>query len=171
MSDAPQVIAEFSDAASLLHALRQARELRDVSYECLDEVAGLPRGYTSKVLSPNGQRRPTLQSLPWLLGALACKCQIVSDDEAPAQIGNRLVPRAENLVRSGVITLTLSRRFLSKIGRKGATSQWAKAKQRAEVARRAANARWNGNGGSQRNEMSACGGKADIARASPNVRL
>jgi len=146
MNDA-EPIAEFRDYAGLVAALRLARERRNVSFETLDKVAGLSRGYASKVLSPNGSRGITLRGLGWLMAGLGLKAVLIDDNDALRRINGRMVPRQETLVRSGAITLTLSRRFLSKIGRKGATSRWAKAKQRAAIARHAANARWNGNGG------------------------
>lgn len=57
-----EIIATFSDGASLVDALRRAREARNISYDTLDEIAGLPQGYSSKVLSLHGERRPTLQA-------------------------------------------------------------------------------------------------------------
>jgi len=63
MTETTTAIAEFSDAgASLLHALRQAREKRDISFADLDTLIGAPSGFTSKILSPNSQRWLTLQS-------------------------------------------------------------------------------------------------------------
>jgi hypothetical protein len=70
MTETTTAIAEFSDAgASLLHALRQAREKRDISFADLDLI-GAPSGFMSKILSPNSQRRLTLQSISWLMAGL-----------------------------------------------------------------------------------------------------
>jgi hypothetical protein len=97
---------------------------------------------SSKILAPVGERKVTLQSLQWLLGGLACKVQIVSDDEALAQINGRLKQRWNCMARGGAVTIIRSRRFFSKIGRKGALARNAQRSRRKEAARKAANARW-----------------------------
>jgi hypothetical protein len=50
--DPPVIAEEFFDYTSLVVALRRIRELRGVSYETLDEVGGLPKGMSSKILAP-----------------------------------------------------------------------------------------------------------------------
>jgi hypothetical protein len=141
-----EVIATFNDYNSLVVALRQCRNLRGVSYDTLDAVGGLAKGHSSKILAPQGSRRITFDSLAWILGGLACKCQIVSDDEALARINGRMVPRNPDMVRDGAVVFTLSRRFFSDIGRKGALARNAQRMRRKAAARKAANARWHGNG-------------------------
>jgi hypothetical protein len=144
-----EVLAVFSDYASLVVALRRVRELRGISCETLDEIGGLSKGMSSKVLAPDGSRRLTVQSLKWILDGLACKCQIVSDDEALKQINGRMIARNPVMVRDGAVVVLLSRKFLSKIGRKGALARNAQRKRRKAAARHAARARWSGhaNGG------------------------
>jgi hypothetical protein len=139
-----EVIAEFSDYSSLVAALREARELRNISFDTLDHLGGLSKGHSSKILSPNGSRRVTLQSLQWLLGGLACKCLIVSDDDALRRINSRMIERDNKVVRGGAVHVVMSRRWLSEIGRKGALATNAQRIRRKEAARRAALARWRG---------------------------
>jgi hypothetical protein len=88
---------------------------------------------SSKILAPGGERKVTLQSLQWLLGGLACKVQIVSDDEALAQINGRLKQRWNYMARGGAVTIIRSRRFSSKIGRKGALARNAQRNRRKEA--------------------------------------
>jgi hypothetical protein len=143
---APAILAEFFDYPSLVAALRLAREHRNISFETLDELAGISKGQASKILAPGGSRRVTFQSLEWLLGGLACRCQIVSDDAALTKINGRMKPRNAHLARDGAVTIVLSRRWFRKIGRKGAAVTNARRKRRSEIGRKAALMRWHGNG-------------------------
>lgn len=52
-----KVLAEFSDAASLVEASRLVKRERRISYETLDEVGGLSRGHSSKLLAPFASRK------------------------------------------------------------------------------------------------------------------
>ena len=119
-----EVIAEFHDRESLRDALRAAKDLRGISFETLDELAGMARGHASKVLSLHGERQITFATMTWLAGALGCKMQLVSDDAALAHINGRMVARDPKLVRGGAITLTFSKRFYSRIGKLGARARW-----------------------------------------------
>jgi hypothetical protein len=134
----------FWDYQSLLAALRECRERRDLSCERLDEIAGLPKGLSSKVLSPNSERKITLQNLTWILAGLGVRCQLVDDADLLRQINGRLVARNPGVVRNGAVHIVLSRRFFSKIGRKGAAARNAQRKRRSEIGRKAALARWHG---------------------------
>jgi hypothetical protein len=124
-----EALATFCDQASLIDALRQVREMRNISFATLDEIAGLPAGYSSKVLSPHGERRPTLQSLGWLLGGLGVKCLVVDDPAGLKQINGRMVARDHKVVRGGP-HFTI-RRYLSEIGKRGARAR--NARRRAEL--------------------------------------
>jgi hypothetical protein len=94
--------------------------------------------------APHGSRKVTLQSLGWLLAGLGAQCQIVDDPEMLQRINGRMVARDNRVVRSGAVTIGLSRRFLSEIGRKGAQARNAQRMRREEAARKAARARWYG---------------------------
>jgi hypothetical protein len=85
-----------------------------------------------------------LQSLAWLLGALACRAKIVSDDEALEQINGRLKQRNNFVVRSGAVHFLLSRRSMRENGAKGGqNSRKNLGKRRTkQLARKAAYARW-----------------------------
>jgi hypothetical protein len=84
-----KVIAEVDCYRGLLQALLSRKDELDVSFETLDHVAGLPVRYSAKVL---GGRQRTLgpTSLGALLGALALKLAIVSDEEQLERIKHRL---------------------------------------------------------------------------------
>ena len=48
--DGPRVVAEFSDYAGMLEALRRRVNELALNGERFDEYAGLPRGYLSKLV-------------------------------------------------------------------------------------------------------------------------
>jgi hypothetical protein len=85
-----------------------------------------------------------MTSLAPVLNGLGLKCQFVEDQEATERLKNRVPPRNGSYVRSGVTHLTLTTRFMQKIGRLGAQARVDNStkEQRREWARRAAIARW-----------------------------
>jgi hypothetical protein len=146
----PAPLASFSDYAGLHAALRAAREMRNISFDTLDEIVGAPKGYFSKVLAPRGERKLTMQSMGWALNGLGLQCLLVDDPEMLEQIKNRLEQRDGKVVRSNAVHIVLSTRFLREIGRKGAEVSNARRRQRKEAARHAALARWHGRNGGGR---------------------
>jgi hypothetical protein len=74
-------------------ALRKCREQRDISFELLDAISGLPSAYSAKLLGPNPVRRVGMQSIGDLLGGLAIKTVFVDDPEALALVQSRFVAR------------------------------------------------------------------------------
>lgn len=78
-----------------------------------------------------------------LLNGLGLKCQFVEDQDATARLKNRLPPRNQSFVRAAAWQVTLTRRFMQKIGRLGGVARITRLtpKQRSELARKAANAR------------------------------
>jgi DNA-binding phage protein len=97
MSDTIEPIAVFTDYRDLVVALRHRIVELGTHMSAVDEVAGLPARYTSKVLSL-GQGRPTLGliSMGPILGALGLKLAVLPDDEALARIRHRLPKRSRN---------------------------------------------------------------------------
>jgi len=80
--------------AGPLHILGEARSYEDIrqalilradelniSRETLDDASGLPDGFSSKVLSPEGQKSLGPATLGPMLGGLAVKLLIVPDEE------------------------------------------------------------------------------------------
>jgi hypothetical protein len=80
-NDAPlgTVLALFADWESLIQSLNARRELSGISFVELDDLAGLPDGYTSKVLGPARTKGLGALSLTTLLGALKMKIALVAD--------------------------------------------------------------------------------------------
>lgn len=145
MSAESRVIAEFSDYSGLHAALRACRELRNISFETLDEIVGAPRGYFSKVFAPKSERKITMQSLGWALAGLGVKCLLVDDPHTLKQINGRMKSRDLKVVRAGTVHIVLSRNLMRKNQRKGGLhSRKYIGKRRArKIARQAALIRWS----------------------------
>jgi hypothetical protein len=139
----PRVVAEFSDYAGMLDALRRRVNELALNGERFDEYAGLPRGYLSKLVGANPVRRLGMQSFSPVIAGLGLRCLFVEDDEATQRLKNRVVPRNGSYVRAAP-SIVLTVRFFRKIGRLGAQARIdnSTAAQRRQWARKAAIARW-----------------------------
>ena len=137
-----EAIAEFSDYRGLVRALNTARELRNVSFETMDELVEAPKGYFSKILAPSGSRRVTMKSISLAFWALGIKCQVHDDPDGLKFLAGKLDPRMSGAVRSGTINFAVSRKFLKKIASKGgiARSEKLSTKRRQAIARKAGKA-------------------------------
>ena len=142
-SDRPRVVAEFTDYAGMLDALRRRVNELALNGERFDEYAGLPRGYLSKLVGAKPIRRLGMTSFSPVLSGLGLRCLFVVDEEAERRLKNRLSPRNESYVRSAP-SIVLTVRFFKKIGRLGAQARLDNSTkaQRREWARHAAIARW-----------------------------
>jgi hypothetical protein len=136
----------------LIVALRDRVAERQIalSGEAVAEVAGLPRGYLQKILSPlpksrEDVRRIGVASLGPVLGVLGVKLVMVEDAEALERFGSRIPKRDPRAVRSGTLEFSISRRFLKQIQRQGGLARWQNKTpaQRAAWARRMNRLRWH----------------------------
>jgi hypothetical protein len=93
-SGAMRRLAVVSDYSELVAALRARAEALDVSNLTLDEVTGLPSGYSGKVLG-RSQILGRL-SLGLLLDALGLRLVVIEDPEVFARIAPRLERRRKN---------------------------------------------------------------------------
>jgi hypothetical protein len=91
MSEAIEPITVVTDYDTLITALRQRAITLNTPLESIDEVAGLPTRYTTKLLGKTNVLGP--MSFGALLGALALKLAVVPDNDALARIRHRLPVR------------------------------------------------------------------------------
>jgi hypothetical protein len=77
----------------LVSALRERADALDISRDVIDEVAGLPDHYSSKILSLGNIKRIGIRSLWPLLGALGLKLLVVEDPAAVERLRSRYVRR------------------------------------------------------------------------------
>src|SRR5579859_2280568 len=81
--------APIRSMAELLDVIRAKRDALNVSHETIDQIAGVPSGYTSKILSPEPIRGVGYKSLGDILGALAIALVPIEDDEQRAKVQGR----------------------------------------------------------------------------------
>jgi hypothetical protein len=155
-----KIIGEVTGYRGLVEALLSRKDELDVSFETIDHVAGLPVRYSAKVLGRQKMLGPT--SLGALLGALALKLAIVSDEEQLARIKHRLIPsnwckgkRADNRRKAREAAAAQAqdatedadaqrRALMSELGRQSHAAWMARTtpEARRRQASRAATARW-----------------------------
>ncbi len=85
--------------ADLLAIARARMAALDVTFETLDDVSGVHRGYSAKLLGPNPSRGLGPISFCAIMGALGLQLVAVEDREAIARIGHRLVKRKTRRTR------------------------------------------------------------------------
>jgi hypothetical protein len=90
-----RVLAQVTDYAGLITALRARVDELNLTFDTLDEVAGLSDRYSSKLLTPAIKPSRTLgkMSLGAVLGALGLRLIVVEDPVALAKVQNRYRPR------------------------------------------------------------------------------
>jgi hypothetical protein len=144
------VLGQIASYADLHRLMRVRADELQLSRLTIDRLAGLPSGYASKVLAPKPARGLSDRNLlGFMLPALGMKLVAVEDDEILAIIRGKADKRDNTKTsHSAVVSFSLSKRFLRKIGRKGgANSRKYLSRERVtELARKAgkagAIARW-----------------------------
>jgi hypothetical protein len=139
-----RTLAEFSDYAGMINAIRdRVREL-EIHGEAFDEYAGLPEGYLSKLIGTNPIRRIGMTSLGPLFTALGVTCVMIENTAGTARLKKRLRPRNGSFVRSGTTHFILTSRELRRRQKNGRKNRWEKLspEQRSEVMRVLAERRW-----------------------------
>ena len=145
-------IAEVRTADDLRVLFRQRIASLGITFETTDTIAGLPAGYTAKLLGPEPMRRFGPVALEALMGATGIKLLAVEDAEALARVKGRYVQRQRRLAqRAGPkgFVRTIDSKFMRKIGALGgfktAQARHARALAKSalsEMKRRAALRRW-----------------------------
>ena len=139
------VIATFNSYESMLAMVRARVQELEIKGRAFDAFAGLPDGYLSKLVGQRPIRRIAMTSMAPLFAALGIRCVVVEDPEATERLKNRLQPRNNSFVRAAPRIMLTSRQWrrLQKLGR---AARWQKLspKQRSEIMRQVATARWNG---------------------------
>jgi hypothetical protein len=143
-------MASANCTEDLRHILRARFTELGVSFETVDNLAGLPARYTAKILGPVPVRNFGQISLDALLGAAGLKLLVVEDEAAMARIHNRLIP-LERIDNSGAhpkrvkhnfslafmrqigslggkktATVVSRKRYISRVNRANVMKRWAK---------------------------------------------
>lgn len=90
-----RIIGEARDYSQLLDALRKWIAELETTMETIDEVAGLPTRYVSKLLAPVPIKGIGRTSLGPILGALGLKLVVAVDQETLEKICHRLTKRRQ----------------------------------------------------------------------------
>lgn len=85
--------APIRDYSGLVQAIRDRREVLNVTNETLDGIAGLTSGYTSKLLAPTPIKNLGPMSFGSLLGALGMALIVVEDQEQIERVKTRWIKR------------------------------------------------------------------------------
>ncbi|MPZ39839.1 MAG: hypothetical protein GEU95_17620 [Rhizobiales bacterium] len=85
-------LAEIHEYLDLHQVMRARAEYLQISRTTIDTIAGVPDGYSGKLLAPSPLKCAGHKNLMPLLGALALKLVVVEDEEALAKIKRRLEP-------------------------------------------------------------------------------
>lgn len=123
--------ADITDYDGLIEAFRAAKALRGLSDSMVDELGGLTRGHSEKVLGPSQTKGLSPMMLETLLGVFAVKLQMVVDVEAFKKMEGRWQRRAENHVRENASRVSI--RVIER----------ARPHVLREMATKAARARWD----------------------------
>jgi hypothetical protein len=137
-------VGRFTDYEGMLAAVRaRVREL-EVSGEALDDYAGLPAGYLSKLIGAQPTRRIGMTSMGPLFDALGIYCVVLKDLDATARLKSRLRPRNGSFVRATYTLRAVTDRQWRRIQKLGRAARWQKLnkQQRSEIMRQVASRRW-----------------------------
>jgi len=133
-----RLIAEFSDYAGMLEAIRARVNELSINGERFDAFAGLPRGYLSKLIGINPVRRIHSVSMGPLFSALGIKCVMYEVPETTARLHRRLQPRNNSYSRrTELYVRPLTPRQWARIQQIGRQARWKRLtkKQRSEIMR------------------------------------
>jgi hypothetical protein len=138
-------LGEFDSVESLQKLLRLRIEQMQISRLELDQLSGLPAGYSSKLFAELPIRKLGRLSLPLILGALQVKLIAVVDETAATQARITMRTRKANAVRvQAVHSIVFTRRRLQQMGKRGGANSRAymSRRQASALGKRAAQARW-----------------------------
>ena len=81
----------------VLAAMRARREELDLTLETIDEIAGWPQRYASKIFAPSPIRNLGWSSLGLGLGSLGTMLIMIEDEEQIRRVRDRWIPRERSL--------------------------------------------------------------------------
>jgi hypothetical protein len=115
-------LATVRTGADLCVMFRERIASLGITYETADSIAGLPAGYTAKLLAPTPLRRFGPVAIECLLGATGLKLLAVEDPETLARVKKRFVYRrrmASNRASPSYQVVKRTRQFMRQIGTLG----------------------------------------------------
>ncbi len=140
----------ITDYHGLIEALRARKDALGLSNEIVDELGGLTRGHTDKILGPSRNKNLSPMTFDVMLGVLALQVSLVPDIDAALKMESRWEKRSPAHVRakcslvSKKVLDSARPHILSEMSAKGVEARKTKLTpiQRSKIARKAAKARW-----------------------------
>jgi hypothetical protein len=143
--ESPRIVAEFVEYSEFMQAVRDRVAELGIHGTRFDSFAGWPEGYLSKLTCERPVRHIGMKSMGPLLSAMGVKLVMVEDLAGTARL-RRLPPRNPSYVRTmpAAASILFTARMLKRIRRLGGKARMARLtpKERRELARKAAAARW-----------------------------
>lgn len=142
------IVRDYEDLALVLN---RVREIRNMSCEELDRIAGWPDRLATKALTATPPiRKLGPKSIRGGIEGLGIMLIAVDDPEAMAKYTAKAQKRDARQVRvqsgglHGAVTIKISRRKLRRLAAMGGKKRWAKLSEqgRTRLAKRLAKARW-----------------------------
>ena len=141
----PRIVGEFVDYSDFVQTVRNRVAELGIHGTRFDALSGLPEGYLSKLICERPVRRIGPTSMGPLLSAMGVKLVMVEVPSGTARL-RALPPRNPAYVRNmrAAAGIVFTARMLKRIRRLGGQARMAMLtpKQRSELARKAALARW-----------------------------
>lgn len=127
--------------------LRSVAERRQISREAIDELAGLTKGYTGKLLAEVPTKKLGIEGIGALLGALGVKLIAVDDPVALERFTKRAAKRngSQTRMHAGTVHIKISGRKFRQNQKKGGVNsrKYLSRRKARKLARKAAMARWH----------------------------
>jgi hypothetical protein len=124
------VTSEWNDYDGMVASLRSWVEVRGISHALLDELAGMAKGHTGKLLGEAQPKHFGTFTLLAMMATLGLKCRFVEDTEMVEQMRPHWEPcnserrRTLRKARIGKVTLARVLPFVVKeLGRRGAEAR------------------------------------------------
>lgn len=159
MTEPPAVIRNYDD---LIEVMKARADVIGVSMQVLDELAGLPSGYSGKLFGPGQVKTMGLQSLFLLAETLGYSVALVLDLDAVKRMESRWEQRDELRRRPDKMRLgeKARRRIMKEMGRLGGKTQKRfriDEKRRSAINRRNAKQGWKTRRNNQNHTSQAAG--------------
>lgn len=149
-----RIYSIIEDSNAFHAAMRRRVSELNISHLRLDEIAGLPAGYSGKLLGPAQVKNFGPMSFIVMPKSLGLCLALVEDPNALARVKDRYIPRQRVNSRNGNQARPLGKRILDRVRpsiihefckRAGKLAQKSRSpEQRSRLGRKAARARWRG---------------------------
>lgn len=146
----PRTLGVVRTKDEIINALNAWRAELGISLETLDKIAGLPDGYSAKLLNFPPTKNVIAPSFDYLHGGLCVEYVMRVDEKALAKLLQRMTQRDLKGAHAKPLSIKNQRASLSdimgRLGKRGAKARKRKLypEERQTIAKRGAKSRWAG---------------------------